>query len=519
MLKHNISTLNTTGHRYGQMQNTTSTQVTYLKPISSLQSPVTKFQEKASRSQLLPSKTASKQLYFDLTRKNFTQHDKLLSQLYLNEKLLAVEDIESDLPNNIADVNAWMEQNNHAVGKQYQEYLADRKNGAPRQLFKTKAHAYHFLQSVAPTKLVDGAWLYGLCDLWKDHRFSNLIKTYLEELGEGDQAKNHVVLYKKLIAEHDCDQWQNLADEYFTQGAIQLALGYNAKNYIPEVIGYNLGYEQLPLHLLITAYELKELGINPYYFTLHVTVDNASTGHAKKALQALFETMPALANTEEFFRRVNNGYKLNQLGLGTHKIINSFDLNNEFLAILKSKSFYGQQVHADKCRFNGRTINDWLSDPSKIHDFVNSLIENGWIKRDQDPQLSRFWKLIEGDTAKMFGVFTAYEKQVIYDWIAGKAYEKFVHQKVTSQSNIAYLSPSIKYSVETDMNNVSADPDIVELERQLAAAESLEEIMQLLTGLISPSLHHSPTGLMATQLYKSLMHKTPAMPHVSQSFS
>ncbi len=518
MLKQNISTLNTPNQRYGHMQNTASTQVTYLKPISSIQTPVASVQYKTNGTQLLPSKTASKQLYFDLTRKSFTPHDKLLSQLYLNEKLLAVEDMESDFPNNIADVSAWMEHNNQDVGKQYQEYLAARRNGGPRQLFNTKAHAYYFLQSVAPTKLVDGSWLYSLCELWQDHRFSNLIKTYLEELGDGDQAKNHVLLYKKLIAEHDCDQWQSLGDDYFTQGAIQLALGYNAKNYIPEVIGFNLGYEQLPLHLLITAYELKELGINPYYFTLHITVDNASTGHAKKALQALFETMPALANTEEFFRRVNNGYKLNQLGFGTNKIIDSFDFNQEFYAILKSKSFYGQQVHADKCRFNGRTINDWLSDPARIPDFVNSLIENGWIKRDQDPKLSRFWKLIEGDTAKMFGVFTAYEKQVIYDWIAGKEYEKFRHQKVeVNKSNIAYLNPPVLFSVGS-MNH-SIDPDIVELEKQLAAADSLEEIMQLLTALISPSLHHSPTGLMATQLYKSLMHKTPAMPQVSQSYS
>jgi hypothetical protein len=57
------------------------------------------------------------------------------------------------------------------------------------------------------------------------------------------------------------------------------------------VIGYNLGYEQLPLHLLITSYELNELGIDPYYFTLHVTVDNAGSGHAHKAVQALRDLM------------------------------------------------------------------------------------------------------------------------------------------------------------------------------------------------------------------------------------
>lgn len=554
MLKQNIFTLNKPGQSYGQI-NPASTQVTYLKSISSFKSateaePNTKssFNEKpdvktalntglnngqliTGNSQLLPSKTASKQMYFDLTRKNFTQHDKLLSQLYLNEKLLAVEDTESDFPGHISDVSDWMEQNNREVCRQYQEYLALRKNGGPRQLFTTKSHAYYFLQAVAPTKLVDGSWLYGLCDMWKDPRYSNLIKTYLEELGDGDQAKNHVVLFKKLIAEHECDRWQNLSEDYFTQGAIQLALGYNAKNYIPEVIGFNLGYEQLPLHLLITAYELKELGIDPYYFTLHITVDNASTGHAKKALQALFETMPALANTQEFFRRVSNGYKLNQLGLSTNKIIASFDVDREFYSILKSKSLYGQSVHSDKCRFSGKTVNEWLADPSKIEGFVNSLIEHGWIKRDEDPQLSRFWKLIEGDTAKMFGVFNAYEKQVIYDWIAGKQDAKFVHQKQPSTSNVTYLNPklnstfnsaSLRSTERVDVDNsmdTPQDPDVIELEKKLAGASSMEEIMQLLVSLISPSLHHNPTGLMATQLYKSLLHKTPAMSQTATTLS
>ena len=64
-------------------------------------------------------------------------------------------------------------------------------------------------------------------------------------------------------------------------------LALAATEYLPEVIGYNLGYEQLPLHLLISSYELSELGIDPYYFTLHVTIDNASTGHAQKAVQAV----------------------------------------------------------------------------------------------------------------------------------------------------------------------------------------------------------------------------------------
>lgn len=89
------------------------------------------------------------------------------------------------------------------------------------------------------------------------------------------------MIYQKLLAEHDLQDSSAIDDERYLQGAIQLALGVCGADYLPEVIGYNLGYEQLPLHLLISSYELSELGIDPYYFTLHVTIDNASTGHAQ----------------------------------------------------------------------------------------------------------------------------------------------------------------------------------------------------------------------------------------------
>ena len=41
---------------------------------------------------------------------------------------------------------------------------------------------------------------------------------------------------------------------------------------MPEAIGFNLAYEQLAYHLLVTIHELKELRIDPYYFVLHVYV-------------------------------------------------------------------------------------------------------------------------------------------------------------------------------------------------------------------------------------------------------
>src|SRR5690606_36642652 len=103
----------------------------------------------------------------------------------------------------------------------------------------------------------------------------------------------------------------------------------NAADFLPEIVGFNLGYEQLPLHLLITAYELAELDIDPRYFTLHVTIDNRASGHALKALQAVAQTMPTLADKGEFMRRLRLGYRLNDCGLGSEQLIAGFDIEAE----------------------------------------------------------------------------------------------------------------------------------------------------------------------------------------------
>lgn len=133
--------------------------------------------------------------------------------------------------------------------------------------------------------------------------------TYLEELGKGDPRQNHVSIYRTLLAEQGCDDQQGLDDEHFVQGAIQLALGCCSAAFMPQVIGYNLGYEQSPLHLLISAYELRELGIDPYYFTLHVAIDNVSSGHGRKAVRSLLELLPLEGGRDEFYRRVTLGYR------------------------------------------------------------------------------------------------------------------------------------------------------------------------------------------------------------------
>lgn len=462
---------------------------------------------------------------YDRGNRRIDESTHAASRAYLRRQLAAADKLACDLPDDVRSLPSWSDHSTAETGRRYRQYLSTRKLGGTRQYFSSKSHALYFLKAVAPTKLVDGAWLYGLLQHWNDARFAFLIRIYLEELGEGLPDKNHVVLYQKLLTSHGCEQWKNQPDHHYVQGAIQLSLAHHAAEFLPEVIGFNLGYEQLPLHLLITAYELNELGIDPYYFTLHVTIDNAATGHAQKSVQAVVDAMPHVADQDAFYRRVINGYKLNMLGSGTVSIIESFDLEQELLSILAAKAVTGSQLHSDYCRVAGKTVNDWLSEPGQLPAFLAGLEKMGWIKRHQDPENSRFWKLIHGERAEMFGVFTAYEQQLIHDWIAGEPAESASKSRQLSFRNkqrllavgsgerqfVGNRGPDSRGVIRahspgnrTDDAQNDFNADLRLLEQKLASLATKEEVMAMLTGLMSPAKHHTASGLMATRIFTRL---------------
>ena len=457
----------------------------------------------------------AKQLFFSVYYAPHSIPDG--ARAYVADQIAAVQAMPADLPPTLAELPAWVQERTDAVGAQYRDYLAARKNGAPRRYFSCRAHALYFIKAVAPTKLVDGAWLYGLLRHWDNPAYHELIKTYLEELGEGVPDKNHVTIYRKLLATHGCDGWESLGENHFVQGAIQLALGHNADHFLPEVIGYNLGYEQLPLHLLITSYELNEFGIDPYYFTLHVTVDNAASGHAQKAVQALAGLMPRVGDRESFYQRVLDGYRLNDLGASTTSVIAEFDLQAELVNILAAKSGVGKNMHSDYCRVAGRSVNDWLTNPVRIPDFLAALENAGWIKRGEEVEHSRFWRLVHGEKAEMFGVFNAYEQQVLRDWIMSAPDGQRAEGARTltwraRQRTLDNLGQHADRSADFPERGLirrhprleAPDNELRLLEERVAGAAGKQEAMELLGALMSPEVHHTAAGLMATRMYTRL---------------
>ena len=468
---------------------------------------------------LLPGDTTH-QLYACLLSGSTDASVKERSVAFLGQALRQVQGEASDLPATADGLADWMHRSAEQASIRYRVYLETRKGGAPRQYFTNRAHALYFLRAVAPTKLVDGAWLHGLLAHAKNPRFADLITTYVEELGEGQADKNHVLLYRKLIERYGLNPVQGLPVEFYTQGALQLALSLNAEEFLPEVIGFNLGYEQLPLHLLITAHELNELGIDPYYFTLHITVDNADSGHAQRAVQAVLDNMPQFSSRDEFWQRVQRGCALSNAGIGTTEVIGSFDIEREIEAVFSRKRVAGRGAHSDYCRVAGRSINDWLAESGSIAPFLAALEQAGWIKRGTAPTQSRFWKLLQGDKAEMFGVFSPYELQLIHDWIrgdasadgqvygepalpAGRSRETFrAHDRMT-QHRAAMLDPG-QLKVLDALDDEVLDADLQGLRAKLEACSSVDAQQRLLVQAMSPGMHWTPAGMYATRQFMRL---------------
>ncbi len=424
---------------------------------------------------------------------------------FLRREIDALDPAACDLPESPDGLLAWMDANTRDVHARYAEYLAARQAGAPRRFFTTRAHALYVLRNIAPTKLVDGAWLYGLVQHWRNPRLGDLVRTYVEELGEGAIDKNHVVLYRQLLARHALDPLDGLDDELYRQGLVQLALGWNAQDFLPEVVGFNLGYEQLPLHLLITAYELNELGIDPYYFTLHVTVDNPDSGHARRACQAVLDLLPRVDDGGAFWRRVRAGSQLAGAGLGTTAVIGRFDAERELLRILQHKAAAGSGAHSDYCRVAGRSVNDWLSSPEHLPGFLQALQQAGFLRRGEAPEASRFWRLVQGERAEMFGVFSTYELQVLHDWIRGEAAAdgqafdeppRPAGKRRPTFRALQRQAAAVPAAAPADV----LDPDAGALQARLAGCDA-QERERLLVQAMAPALHWTPAGLEATRQF------------------
>lgn len=412
---------------------------------------------------------------------------------FLQAQLNDLKRDEIEFPATLSKIKPWFAQQHQQQCLAYQQYRKRRQSGQGREYFRHISDAFEFLIKVAPVKRVDGAWLYSTVQYWNNPLFSELIQIYLEELGLGLMHANHVCVYDDLLLNLGLQHAPaDLESTYNQQPAIQLALAYAPIDYLPEIIGFNLGYEQLPLHLLISNYELKELGINSQYFNLHITIDNIDNGHADLAIKAVNKIAAHYPDQAQFMAKLKAGFALNDLGLSSRQIIENLNVEAMVLTIMKRKGLVAHLIHNDHCQFKGQTINEWLSSPEGVEAFIGVLIEKKWINLNQPVENSRFWHLISHEKGKMYGVFNSVEKQMIYDWICGVDGDRKTEKYAAPSGPKADMVESI-----LDFNQTQ----LQQLKKQLIKQPTHSARVDHLIPYLSPHLHHQFLGLWATQQF------------------
>ena len=117
-------------------------------------------QAERTRSQVTPGAASARTLYHELIANDGATGSADAAPAFLARELDAAAAMPCDLPDDPRDLHAWAAPRHAAIAALYADYLAERRAGAPRRYFSCMAHALYFLRCVAPTKLVDGAWLY-----------------------------------------------------------------------------------------------------------------------------------------------------------------------------------------------------------------------------------------------------------------------------------------------------------------------------------------------------------------------
>lgn len=341
---------------------------------------------------------------------------------------------------------------NHTT-RQWQEYMVRRDRGEPRSLFANFGEARQWLIQNAPSKYIDGAWLGHVHNTATPFAFRAATKdawqVFSEELGDGDINMNHVHVYRNLVKSTgqslpapDTENFirhPGFTDTRVWKSAVaQLLISLFPNEFLPEILGFNLHFEMLTLETMIASKELEELGIDSYYFTLHITIDNGHSGHTAVARDAVIKyiaqekSLNGPMAAQVAWKRVQAGFALSEYMAAAPNTISH--VGNEctktplsqgaraMIEIMRSKCAVAKGVHDDcRAKIAGRSLSYWL-DPERFEDqewqfsFLHHLSNSKpWVYKGDSGKSRLMHALSWG--GKMFGSFTKNEVEVVRTWI------------------------------------------------------------------------------------------------------
>ncbi|PYH97588.1 hypothetical protein BO71DRAFT_121753 [Aspergillus ellipticus CBS 707.79] len=354
----------------------------------------------------------------------------------------------------------FMEDDHEKVLAKWTNYLERRKQGQGPELFATTEAARAWLVQQAPVKFVDGAWLAHTHKITTPFPLRHITKdawqVLSEELGDGDLSKHHVYLYRQLLEDIGCPLpeghsadfvkpglWDGVDNRGAWEAAVgQLLISLFPNEFLPEILGFNMHYELITLDTMRAAHELKALNINPYYFLIHISIDNADSGHTAMAIHTVTRYLDMVLATEgeaaleQAWKRVQVGYTLSQTLGGLSHEQDSSNLNfaalnipldplsARVIDIFKAKASVSHQFHChSRARIGGQTLAQWLAPsmwsdphPQQHLDLLTALSRaKPWIYPGASSKSLLVRELSwEG---RMFGAFTHDELTTLTAWI------------------------------------------------------------------------------------------------------
>lgn len=242
-----------------------------------------------TRENVVEELTAIKQLYFRLHHlEKFPEalpQAKRLLLFLIKETSISAEVLPTS--ESILSVTSFSRQHladfqrrrDNNIGKEWQEYNVRRREGGSRELFEDREEAIWWLKQISPVKYVDGAWLGHIGKATTPFALQKTMKgawqILSEELGDGDLEKNHAQLYHTLLekiapgfptaAELDFTHSRHQLDELpvWKAAVAQLLISLFPREFLPEILGFNLHFEAVSMDTLKAGRELREIGIDP----------------------------------------------------------------------------------------------------------------------------------------------------------------------------------------------------------------------------------------------------------------
>lgn len=340
-------------------------------------------------------------------------------------------------------LDKFLEAERQEVSDGFESYVRRRSAGSPRELFNTKEDAIQWLKRLAPLNLIDGAWLCRVHKITTPFVLRNITKNawqvFSEELGDGDVEKNHVLIYRDLLRKHGVDlpacdsidfirEQHGLNDEQVWRNSIgQLLISLFPNEFLPEILGLNLHFEALAPTGLKATKEFPEVGISAYYFALHVSIDNADSGHSGMALANIVAFMDLMRKTglmdcDQAWKRVQAGYLLSQ-SLDDSETPDVYE--ERLIQILHRKANLARKIHCtSRARIGGKSLSEWFSSPFSANEkgdewkygFLHALADSRpWVYRGNSSK-SLLMKELSW-TGRMFGAFTDSEVELMRTWI------------------------------------------------------------------------------------------------------